>query len=464
MTMTLAPHRVSLATKMGYGVGQIGGQIFRDTPAILLPVYLITALDVPAWMAGIAVLLPKAWVIFCDPLVGAWSDRRNVQHGRRAFILWGAILSAVGFVILFTAPDSTNPLLPALYTTITFALASTGFSLFSVPYLSMASELSDDPHERTAVLTYRMGFTAVGIVIGIGVSQPMVAWFGGGRHGFLLMSGVIGAIMFVSMMATWLATRTTRFQPSESEGLPLGAQLKVALANKPFRILALAYIIQNLGSAFGYFAFPLVFLYIIKDLNILILYMTVSAVAIVVAQPIWLAISRRVGKRATYVIAAVGWALVSLTWITVGPDRDVLFVSPFTGAFSTQDIWLLARAFGQGVFNSGFALIAFSMLTDTVEYDRWITGTSHAGVFSGVFSAIEKVSFALGPALAGIVLSVMGFAASRTGVVAQTEQALWSLRLNQGVFPAVMACMAAALLLLYHLPADDAQSAAKGPA
>ena len=41
-----------------YGVGQTGAQIFRDTPAALLPVYLTTVLGVPAWLAGVAILVP----------------------------------------------------------------------------------------------------------------------------------------------------------------------------------------------------------------------------------------------------------------------------------------------------------------------------------------------------------------------------------------------------------------------
>ncbi len=455
MADSVPDQRVGVGAKVGYGVGQIGGQIFRDTPAILLGVYLITVLGVPPWMAGLAIVIPKIWVIFCDPLVGAWSDRRNVRHGRRAFILAGAIGSAVGFVVLFTAPDFANPWYSVAFTVVTFTLASTGFSLFSVPYLSMASELSDDPHERTAVLTYRLGFTAVGIIIGIGMAQPLAAWFGGGRHGFLLMALVIGAVMFASMMATWVATRTIRFQASESEGLPLGQQMKVAVANKPFRILAITYILQNLGSAFGYFAFPLVFLYIIKDLSIIILFMSVSAGAIIIAQPFWLALSRKVGKKNAYIASMVGWALVSLTWLFAGPDQDVLFTSPITGAFSTQDGWLMLRSFMMGVFNSGYALMAFSMLTDTVEYDRRVTGTSHAGVFSGVFNAIEKASFAIGPALAGVTLSAMGFVASKTGVVPQTPTALWSLLLNQGILPAALALIASVIVLAYHIPEEE---------
>ncbi|MFD2137742.1 hypothetical protein ACFSLT_25640 [Novosphingobium resinovorum] len=42
-----------------YGLGQTGAQVFRDTPAALLPVYMTTVLGVPAWLAGLVILLPS---------------------------------------------------------------------------------------------------------------------------------------------------------------------------------------------------------------------------------------------------------------------------------------------------------------------------------------------------------------------------------------------------------------------
>lgn len=49
-----------------YGIGQLGAQVFRDTPAVLLPLFLTTMLGVPAWLAGLVVLGPKLWLIVCD--------------------------------------------------------------------------------------------------------------------------------------------------------------------------------------------------------------------------------------------------------------------------------------------------------------------------------------------------------------------------------------------------------------
>ena len=47
-----ADDRLPVATYFGYGVGQIGGQILRDTPALILPIYMTTVLGMEAALGG----------------------------------------------------------------------------------------------------------------------------------------------------------------------------------------------------------------------------------------------------------------------------------------------------------------------------------------------------------------------------------------------------------------------------
>jgi GPH family glycoside/pentoside/hexuronide:cation symporter len=189
----MAPlNEVPWRTKLGYGVGAIGGQIFRDTPAVILPIYMITVLGIPAWMAGLAILIPKAWIIFCDPLVGNWSDRRRNRWGRAPFLLAGALCSGLSFVLMFSAPQFASPQMSAVYMTLAFALASTAYSLFSVPYLSVAAEMSTSTQERTQIMAYRLVFLAVGVAIGAGYALPVAHRFGGGWAGFQRMGILYG--------------------------------------------------------------------------------------------------------------------------------------------------------------------------------------------------------------------------------------------------------------------------------
>ena len=65
--------------------------------------------------------------------------------------------------------------------------------MFSVPYLAVSSELSADPHQRTRVMMYRLNFMTLGVVVGVGAAQPLMAAFGGGAAGWRAMGLVDGA-------------------------------------------------------------------------------------------------------------------------------------------------------------------------------------------------------------------------------------------------------------------------------
>ena len=134
-----------ISTYVGYGAGQIGGQILRDTPALILPIYMTTVLGMEAALAGLVIMIAKFWVVAADPIAGIVSDRTETQWGRRRpFILVGGLIAALTFVMLFYVPELQTQTALFVYMTVVYLAMNTGLSMFSVPYLTMASEMSDD--------------------------------------------------------------------------------------------------------------------------------------------------------------------------------------------------------------------------------------------------------------------------------------------------------------------------------
>lgn len=431
--------RVPLPGKVGYGVGAVGAQIFRDTPALILPIYMITVLGVPAWMAGIAILIPKAWIIFCDPLVGGWSDRKVATWGRAPFLLAGAILSGLGFALLFSAPDFASPVATAAYMALVFTLASTGFSLFSVPYLSVAAEMSNSPRERTRVLAFRLIFLAVGVAIGAGYALPLANALGEGWVGFNRMGLLYGLVCAVTMGVTWFTVRRLRLHTAAEPTSLSGRQnVRVLLDNKPFVALAASYFIALTAQAMTYTVFGLYFVYIIGDPSALVTVNVFAALSVVVGQPVTVWLNRYLSKKVLFFAGIIGWSVLCISWIVAGP-HETAWLSSVLGVPVPSAVLLAVRGFLWGMFNSVYLLMALSMLTDTIHWDRERTGEARSGLFAGVFSALEKVAFALGPAIAGVILSAGGFVGAKTGgAVPQTGTALLTLTLCFAVYPALL--------------------------
>ncbi|MHB8286466.1 MAG: MFS transporter [Caulobacteraceae bacterium] len=450
------PHdRLSTSIMMRYGVGQVGAQIFRDSPAVLLPFFLTTMMGVPAWLGGLAILAPKLWIIFCDPMMGSLSDRKKRTWGRMPFLGLGAVLTAVSFFFLFHPVEMPSPMISAVYVSVIFLLGSTGFSAFSVPYLALASELTTNQHERTKLLAYRMVFTMVGIVLGVGFAQPLVSWLGGGAHAWTMMAAIVALICLATMLIPAVGLRKLPVVAAVEAPPPLSKQIRLAWTNKPFVALILTFLLQSIGQAISYSVIALIFIYALGNISLLIPFVLVMGAGTVISQPMWIAISKRYGKRATFVGSVLVWVAVTITWIFVTPNSPVLVRLPLIGALTTQQALALVRAVIIGVFNSGFVLMAQSMLTDTVAYDRIRFGRSSEGVFSGVFSATEKFTYACGPALAGIVLSLTGFVSSKGGPTPQSASAIHGILLNYSILPAALALLSLLVIRFYKLTAAD---------
>ena len=98
--------------------------------------------------------------------------------------------------------------------------------------------------------------------------------------------------------------------------------------------------------------------------------------------PVWLTVSRRAGKRATYLAAVACYLPVLLSWL-------------FAAAGEANSLFL-ARGFLTGMATGGLTLAAQAMLPDTIEHDFARTGLRREAMFSAVYSMAEKLASATG--------------------------------------------------------------------
>ena len=73
--------KLSILFQFGFGAGQVGGSILANTPALILLFFMTDVLAIPPALAGLAVFIPKAWVIVFDPVMGRISDHTQSSLG-----------------------------------------------------------------------------------------------------------------------------------------------------------------------------------------------------------------------------------------------------------------------------------------------------------------------------------------------------------------------------------------------
>ena len=82
--------------RRGCGLGSVATGAFGTVPGLLLLPYLTDRLGVAAGLAGLIVLLPKAWDVLLNPIAGRVSDRSTHPDGRRRPFLVRAGAEGIG--------------------------------------------------------------------------------------------------------------------------------------------------------------------------------------------------------------------------------------------------------------------------------------------------------------------------------------------------------------------------------
>ena len=122
--------------------------------------------------------------------------------GRRApWMVVGAVVMSIGMVGLFSVPAGLIGVAALPWVLGFFVLATLGFTLVSIPYGAMAGEITQDPTERSAMTTWRLGFASVGILVG-GALIPGIASGSGYSVAAIAVSPLIIGEIWLSVFAT----------------------------------------------------------------------------------------------------------------------------------------------------------------------------------------------------------------------------------------------------------------------
>ena len=126
---------LTIGQKAGWGLADMGINVFVVVKQLLVFTFLTTFLGVPAGVAGIVTFAVLAFDVVTDPLVGYYSDRTNSRWGRRApWIAIGAVVLALGIVGLFAVPDGMTWQRNVAWVITFFGIATVGFTFVAIPY------------------------------------------------------------------------------------------------------------------------------------------------------------------------------------------------------------------------------------------------------------------------------------------------------------------------------------------
>lgn len=434
----------------GWGLGATGSHILLYASNLLLLFYFVDFIGINAALAGWLILGAKIFDMVTDPTMGVISDRTTSTMGRRRpYLLGGSFLCGLSFVVLFNIPVFESQGLTISYTIGALLLFALAYTVFSVPYLAMPAEMTESPHERTTIMTYRVSFGLLGTFTGTAGGPLLVGAMGGGLAGYGQMGWILGAVIFVLCLAAFFGTARAPQKAQIHANVPFADQARLALQNRPFLILCYTKLIQLMGLASVLATLPFYTKYVLGKTEADIgLFMVGFTLVGILSMPVWWRYARRYGKRSGFVAVSLCYAFGVATWLFYTPNEP--------------DIFYFLRSIPIGIGSAGILLMGFAMLPDTMEYDFLNSGMRREGMFSGLFTTVEKLANAVGVAVVGTLLGWMGFIQARGDTVVQqppsAELAMW---LGISAVPVVTSLLSCLAIWRYDLSPEKLENLRK---
>jgi GPH family glycoside/pentoside/hexuronide:cation symporter len=414
MSNISTPYKVPMGQKIAFGFGMLANQMF---PAILgiFMVVLVEDLGFSGWMWSLVFLFPRIFDAITDPIMGFISDNTKSKWGRRRqYVLIGGILMGIAYIFMWQLYKDDGVQYNFWYFFLWSLVFYLGLTIFSVPYVAMGYEMSDDFHERTNIMAIAqfIGQWAWVIAPLFWIIMYDENWFPSADIAVreLAIWVAIPSAICAIVPAIFIKTNSTLnedYEPLNSANIG-NSLIKIiksfaeAFKIKEFRKLCGAtFLIFN---AFNTVAALTFFVIVYKLFNgdagasgiWVSMFGCLGAIGttfIVIPAVAWM--SKKLGKKKAFMlsqsISLVGYSMLYFLFI---PGKPWLYV-----------IALPFFSFGIG----SLFTIMMSMTADVIDIDEMNTGKRREGIFGAIYWWMVKVGYGIAGALSGVIITIVGF-------------------------------------------------------
>jgi GPH family glycoside/pentoside/hexuronide:cation symporter len=261
------------------------------------------------------------------------------------------------------------------------------------------------------------------------------------------MSIILGVMtMILGLTCFFMTARAKSYAHRRADDIGLRAQITLILRNRYFFILLLSsvFLMASVAMMNASAIFYTRRVLHASDSRLGLLFVTLS-VGTFISLPFWVWVSRRLGKRATYIVGTLALAASTMSWYLAEPDEPMFL--------------FIVRNLAVGISSGAVQMMGQAMLPDTIEFDRRTTGLRREGVYAAFFTTVEKASMAVGVAIVGMVLSFTGYIPTPGAEVQQPASAIAGIYASFALLPAIFLVISAAVISFYRLDEATLKSA-----
>ncbi len=391
-----------------YSLGGVG----RDLAYSLYTYFLLTFIlytkgvtDGQFAAISIIMIICRIWDGINDPVMGGIIEKTHSKFGKfKPWILIGAVTNAIVLVLIYTLPLKGSAFVIAF--TFLYLIWDITYTMNDIGYWSMLPSLTSEPDERDFVTSISNLFAGLGTVLANGLipifTVGSLSIGGNAVTGYRVVTVVI-ALTFIGCQSLVCAGVKEKPQVhSEDENVGFKQMVKILLGNKQVLWTAVMLLFVNLSgtllTAFGTNYIYLSYGYEGKFTTIFVICFGASSALSYVLYPILTKKLKRIQiVRVSFIMTIIGYTL--------------FFASGQFIKGTASFYCMCGISFFIGIGYSLFYIIGAVCLSNTIEYNEYLTGERNEALIFSVRPFMAKMSSSLQQLIIMIVYLAIGLTA-----------------------------------------------------
>ena len=390
--------------KMGYGSGDIAGNVVYAFLTSFVMVYLTDTIGLASGIVGTLIALSKLFDGFTDIFFGSMIDKTHSRLGKaRPWMLYGYIGCAVTLVACFAIPTNLGKTAQYAWFFIAYTLLNGVFyTANNIAYSALTSLVTKNSKERVQMGSYRFIFAFSTSLLIQAITVGFVEKCGGDAAAWRLVAIIYAAIGLIVNTISALSVKelpeeelNEGEQAGEAEKYGLVQAFKLLVKNKFYLMICGTYILQQLYSAMigaGIYYMT----WVLKNKNLFGQFAWAVNIPLIIAL---IFTPTLVGKwNGMYKLNVRGYMLA-----TVG--RALVVVAGYMGSVPLMILFTAVAALGQGPWQGDMnAVIASCSEYTYLTQGKHVDGTMYSCTSPGI-----KIGGGIGTAVVGWLLEFSGY-------------------------------------------------------
>lgn len=395
-------------------------------------VYTTSLYGFSALVVGSIMTATRLFDAFTDPLIGMLIDRTNTRFGRfRPWMLGGAVLSAVTFVLMFSGIRTGSQTGDLILIIGLYAVWVLGYTMQTACTKSAQTILTSVPTQRSVNSALGQLYTVIIYMVAMAAGMPIINALGGvtSPEAWKVIGVVFAGIqlLFVTFSVLGLTGKDVKENYEKLE-VREKAKIKDFLnlfgKNRALQMLIVAASTNKIAQTMIGQLTVLFYFYVSRDQALQSSIPILTLPIMILVTFLVIPFIKRYGRKEMFSISSWGgfiWGVAAIFLVTLNPSNM---------------LWLVAVMGINMVLISGTTdTNLIPMIGDAADYHYYKHGKFLPGMIGTAFSFIDKIVSSFGALIIGAILTGVGF--ESIDKTPQTQIMFWAVLIMYFGLPAL---------------------------